>query len=79
MLNTRYEKHARPPAPDPDRAGIHGDVSLFFGCRELAGAYAHLRASGIDCDARVVRDYGMTQLSFHDPDGYNRCFQWPAV
>ncbi len=79
MLNTQYERHARPPAPDPARIAAHADTSLFFGCRDLDAAYAHLCATGIAVEPPVVRDYGMRQLSFHDPDGYNLCLQWPAV
>jgi glyoxylase I family protein len=79
MLNTLYEKHDRPPAPAPARVAGRGDTSLFFSCRDLDAAYAHLRAHGIDVKSPVVRDYGMKQLSLDDPDGDNVCFQWPAV
>ena len=79
MLNTQYEKHDRPPAPDPSRVTAHGDTSLFLGCRDLDAAYAHLRAHGIDVKPPVVRHYGMKQLSLKDPDGYNVCFQWTTA
>ncbi len=79
MLNTLYEKHIRPPAPDPACVAAHGDTSPFFGCRDLDAAYAHLREHGIDLKPPVIRHYGMKQLSLHDPDGYNLCFQWPAA
>jgi catechol 2,3-dioxygenase-like lactoylglutathione lyase family enzyme len=78
MLNTQYERDRRPPAPDPKRAAAHGDVSLFFACRDLDAAYEHLRARGVVVEPPVVRDYGMRQLSFFDPDGYNLCLQWAA-
>jgi catechol 2,3-dioxygenase-like lactoylglutathione lyase family enzyme len=79
MLNAQYERHDRPPAPDPARVAAHGDTSLFFGCRDLDAAYAHLRAHGIDVKPPVVRNYGMRQLSFIDPDGYSLYLQWPTA
>lgn len=78
MLNTRYEKHARPPAPDPARAALHGDVTLYIGCPDVDGAYDHLRAHGLEVDPPAVAPYGMKQLGLRDPDGYGICFQWPA-
>lgn len=79
MLNTAYEDHERPPAPDPDRIARHADTTLFFGCPDVDGAYAHLRTHGIDIEEPVVREYGMKQLSVTDPDGFKLCFQWPAA
>lgn len=78
MLNTLYEDDERPPAPDPSRVAAHADVSLFFACPDVDGAHRELRAKGLDLKAPVVRTYGMKQLSFDDPDGYNLCFQWRA-
>jgi glyoxylase I family protein len=75
MLNTLYENDERPPAPDPARVAAHADVSLFFACPDVDEAYRELRAKGLDLKAPVVRTYGMKQLSFDDPDGYNLCFQ----
>ena len=79
MLNTAYERHERPIAPDPARVAAHRDTALFFGCRDLDEAYAHLRARGLEVKEPVTRDYGMRQLSFADPDGYSLCLQWPAA
>lgn len=79
MLNTQYERNARPPVPDTARVAAHGDTSLFFGCRDLDAAYAYLRAQGVDVQPPVVREYGMRQLSFNDSDGYNICLQWRAA
>jgi catechol 2,3-dioxygenase-like lactoylglutathione lyase family enzyme len=76
MLNTQYERDERPPAADARRRAAHGDLTLFFGCRDLDAARAHLRAHGIDAPAPVVRDYGMRQIAFADPDGYAVCLQW---
>lgn len=78
MLNTRYERHERPAAPDPARMSAHGDTSLFFACRDLEAALTRLRAHGIEAGPPVARSYGMKQLSFLDPDGYNICLQWPV-
>jgi catechol 2,3-dioxygenase-like lactoylglutathione lyase family enzyme len=78
MLNTQYEKHARPETPDPARSAAHGDTCLFFVCRDLDAAYAHLLGHGVDANPPIVRDYGMRQVSLRDPDGYGLVFQWPA-
>ena len=78
MLNTAYERDERPPAPDPTRIAAHGDTTLFLGCRDVDAAYTLLRALGLDVKEPVIRDYGMKQLTFKDPDGYGLCFQWRA-
>jgi glyoxylase I family protein len=78
MLNTAYEAGSRPAAPDPERAAGHRDVALFFGCRELDGAYAQLRAQGVEAEAPTVAPYGMKQIWLRDPDGYVLCLQWPV-
>jgi hypothetical protein len=57
----------------------HDDTALFFRCRDLEGAYAHLRAKGLDVQKPKVAPYGMKQLWLEDPDGYTLCFQWPAA
>jgi catechol 2,3-dioxygenase-like lactoylglutathione lyase family enzyme len=78
MLNTMYEEDGRPSAPPPERVAAHGDTALFFGCRDLDAAHAHLRSHGLDVAPPVTRAYGMRQLQVVDPDGYGLCFQWPA-
>lgn len=78
MLNTAYEEHHRPPAPDPARIAAHVDATLYFGCPDVDAAYRHLQAHGIDVKAPEVAPYGMKQLYVSDPDGYSLCFQWPA-
>jgi glyoxylase I family protein len=45
MLNTAYDEGERPPCPDPARIDAHRDVALYFGCPDVDGAYARLRAS----------------------------------
>jgi glyoxylase I family protein len=78
MLNTAYDEGERPPAPDPGRVAAHRDTALYFGCPDVAGAYAHLRALGVDAKPPHVAHYGMTQLYVADPDGYTVCLQWPV-
>lgn len=79
MLNTAYERDARPAAPDPGRVTAHEDAALFFGCRDLDAAYAHLRAHGVAAKEPTVAPYGMKQVWLHDPDGYVICLQWPVA
>ena len=76
MLNTAYEKEHRPARPDPARIAAHDDTCLYFGCRDVDGAYRYLRSRGLDVEAPKVAPYGMKQLTFKDPDGYQICFQW---
>jgi catechol 2,3-dioxygenase-like lactoylglutathione lyase family enzyme len=78
MLNTAYDEGQRPPSPDPARVAAHEDTGLFFGCPDVDGAYAHLRAQGLPVAPPVVQSYGMKQLYVTDPDGYSLCFQWEA-
>jgi glyoxylase I family protein len=78
MLNTAYERDARPPAPDPARLAAHRDTGLYFGCPDVDGAYEQLRGKGFELKAPFTAPYGMRQLYFADPDGYCLCFQWPA-
>jgi glyoxylase I family protein len=79
MLNTAYEGHARPPAPDPGRVAGHADTTIYFGCPDVDGAYRYLRAQGLEVEEPVVQAYGMKQLYVADPDGFSLCFQWPAA
>ena len=79
MLNTAYEAEYRPPAPDPARIAAHEDTCLYFGCRDVDGAYEYLRSQGVDLKPPKVAPYGMKQLYLKDPDGFNLCFQWPAT
>jgi glyoxylase I family protein len=78
MLNTAYEEEERPPAPDPARIAAHQDSSIYFGCPDVDGAYAHLQAKGIQSEKPRIAPYGMKQLYLKDPDGYTLCFQWRA-
>jgi len=78
MLNSMYEDEDRPPAPDPERSGMHKDTTLYFACPDVDQAYEHLRAKGADVKPPQVAYYGMKQLYLSDPDGYMLCFQQPA-
>jgi catechol 2,3-dioxygenase-like lactoylglutathione lyase family enzyme len=78
MLNTMYESAYRPPQPDAKRTAAHADICLYFACRELDNVCEYLRTNDIRVEPPRVAPYGMRQLSFHDPDGYAICFQWPA-
>jgi glyoxylase I family protein len=78
MLNTAYDEGERPPAPAAARVAAHRDTALYFGCPDVAGAYAHLRALGVDANPPHVAHYGMLQLYVLDPDGYTVCLQWPV-
>ncbi len=78
MLNTAYDDGERPGSPEPARVAAHLDTCLYFGCSDVDAAYELLRARGIVSDPPRVAWYGMKQLYFKDPDGYQLCFQWPA-
>ena len=78
MLNTAYEADERPPRPDPARIAAHKDVTLYIGCRELDAAYAYLSERGVAAKPPKVAPYGMNQLYFKDPDGYEICLQHPV-
>jgi glyoxylase I family protein len=78
MLNDQYEPGHEPPAPPPERSKWHHDTCLYFGCPNPDAAYEYLRSKGVDADPPKTAPYGMRQLYFHDPDGYNICFQCPV-
>lgn len=78
MLNTAYEKEHRPAAPDPARVLAHDDTCLYIGCPDVDAGHAYLSERGVAHDPPRIAQYGMKQLYFKDPDGYNICFQWEA-
>jgi glyoxylase I family protein len=78
MLNTAYERIHRPASPDPARIAAHGDTQIYIGCQDLDTAAEYLCASGIEAKGPMVRPFGMKQLFFKDPDGYELCLQWSA-
>ncbi len=76
MLNTAYEAHERPAAPDPARIASHGDTAIYFGCPDVDAAYQHLRAEGVNVEPPAITGYGFKAISLIDPDGYCLCFHW---
>ena len=78
MLNTAYDEGERPAERDPARQAAHDDVCLYFDCPDPDAAAAELRAKGIAFEGPRIASYGMKQLWFHDPDGYQLCFQTKA-
>ena len=78
MLNTAYEAHERPPAPDPMRIASHEDVSIYFGCPDVDGAYKHFIEKGLVVKPPQTMHYGFYSLNLKDPDGYGLVFHWPA-
>jgi glyoxylase I family protein len=78
MLNTAYESHARPPAPDSARQAAHGDTALYFGTPDVAGVFEQLRARGAVLEPPSRTGYGFLAISLMDPDGYSLVFHWPA-
>lgn len=80
MLNTAFEfDDERPVPPDAARNAAHGDTCLYFSCPGVDAAYRELRDKGVDVSEPKLAPYGMKQIYFHDPDGYNVCFQWAAT
>lgn len=78
MLNDQYEPGSRPPEPLLERTVWHGDTCLYFRCPDVDAAYEFLVSKDMDIKPPEIAPYGMKQLYFRDPDGYNLCFQWPA-
>lgn len=76
MLNTAYDPEDVPETPDAARWSGHQDTCLYFGCRDVDGAYQHLLSQGLKVDPPKVAPYGMKQLYLKDPDGFGICFQW---
>jgi glyoxylase I family protein len=76
MLNTAYDDDARPPTPDPARIAAHTDTVIYFGCPDVDGAYAHLRAQGADVKPPHITGYGFKAVSLKDPDGFEIVLHW---
>jgi catechol 2,3-dioxygenase-like lactoylglutathione lyase family enzyme len=78
MLNTAYEAEARPSAPETARISAHADTALFFDCEDVDAAHEYLLRRGVAVHSPLITDYGMKQLYFKDPDGYDICLQHPV-
>ena len=75
MLNTQYEMPDRPEEQDNKRIEAHQDTCLYFMCTDPDQVYDHIIQHGIEAKKPTVAPYGMKQLYFEDPDGFNMCFQ----
>jgi glyoxylase I family protein len=79
MVNGRFEPASAPADRDEERAAVHGDTALYFGCRDLDGAYRHLRDHGIELQEPMMTGYGFRSIGLTDPDGYTLIFHWPET
>lgn len=77
MLNTAFERDRRPAAPDPDTLRMHGDTSLYFGCRDISGAHDRLTRLNVVHEGPLITGYGWDAIHLFDPDGYYICLHWP--
>lgn len=75
MLNTAYELHARPPAPDAARNGHHADITFYFRCPDVDAARSALAAAGLNVPPPQKTHYGAREIAVKDPDGFTVCFQ----
>ncbi len=78
MLNTAYDDHERPSAPEPAQVRGHADTSLYFSVPDPGEVYAHLRGKGWSVTEPMTTSYGMRQVSTQDPDGFQLFFVCPA-
>jgi catechol 2,3-dioxygenase-like lactoylglutathione lyase family enzyme len=78
MLNTAYESDRRPSRPSPARIAAHDDTCFYLGCPDIDAAFRYLRDSGLPINEPKIAHYGMKQIYFKDPDGYNLCLQCKA-
>ena len=53
-------------------------VAFFLGCQDVDQLHAELRERGLELTTPQVAFYGMKQVYFCDPDGYELCFQSPV-
>lgn len=63
---------------DGPAAGRGRGVGFFFLCDDADAIHIELCANRLLLDPPTVAFYGMKQLFFKDPDGYELCFQSPA-
>lgn len=77
MLNTVYEKDARPPKPDPARVTGHEDAAFFFSCPDIDLMYTYLISKNVKVESPFITGYGFKAINLKDPDGYGITFHWP--
>ena len=81
MLNTEYDEGERPAVRPTGGEGRFG-TWFFYGCPDVDGAYAKLKAAGVACDPPKLTKYGgkfgFLTLSLRDPDGRGITLQWPV-
>lgn len=75
MLNTAYEEHERPPAPEPERRAHHFDMSFYFGCADVDAVHRHLAAKGVNVAPPRATHYGFREVIVRDPDDFELHFQ----
>lgn len=78
MLNTAYDEGERPASRDPARQKAHRDTGLYFDSPDVDDVAASLESKGVAFEGPRDSPYGMRQLWFSDPDGYQLCFQAPV-
>lgn len=78
MLNTRYERDSRPPAPEPSEPDTGEFLTLYFACPNVDEAYAYLIEKGFQPSEPILTQYGFKAMGLRDPDGFNLVFHWPA-
>lgn len=65
-------------AEDGPAAGRGRGVGFYFLCEDVDAIRIEFCAHGLLLDPPTVAFYGMKQLFFKDPDGYELCFQNPV-
>lgn len=66
-------------AEDGPAAGRGRGVVLYCVCADANAEYERLKLQGMNLAPPQVTFYGMNQLVFTDPDGYELCFQNPVT
>jgi len=56
-------------------AGRGRGVIFYFNCADVDTIHREFIASGLQLPAPKIAFYGEKQIHFHDPDGYELCFQ----
>jgi uncharacterized glyoxalase superfamily protein PhnB len=62
--------------PDENRGR---GVYFYFNCDDIDALYAEFAQRGLQLNPPIVAFYGLKQVYLKDPDGYELCFQSPAL